>query len=59
MIGASMADHDKRDLVSIEDLSTAEILELFHHADEFRAKLRALGIELDDTRDGVKWRKVA
>ena len=41
MIGSSMADHDKRDLVSIEDLSTAEILELFHHADEFRANLRA------------------
>jgi aspartate carbamoyltransferase catalytic subunit len=36
-----MADLDKRDLVSIEDLSTAEILELFHHADEFRANLRA------------------
>ncbi len=35
-----MAEHDKRDLVSIEDLSTAEILELFHHADEFRANLR-------------------
>jgi len=36
-----MIDHGKRDLVSIEDLSTAEILELFHHADEFRANLRA------------------
>lgn len=36
-----MAEHDKRDLVSIEDLSIAEILELFHHADEFRANLRA------------------
>jgi aspartate carbamoyltransferase catalytic subunit len=36
-----MAEHEKRDLVSIEDLSTAEILELFHHADEFRANLRA------------------
>ncbi|MBS3063403.1 MAG: cysteine--tRNA ligase [Candidatus Diapherotrites archaeon] len=31
----------------------------FKKSDEFRAKLRALGIELDDTRDGVKWRKVA
>lgn len=41
MIAPSMADHGKRDLVSIEDLSTAEILELFHHADEFRANLRA------------------
>ena len=36
-----MAEHEKRDLVSIEDLSTAEILELFHHADEFRANLLA------------------
>jgi len=36
-----MADQEKRDLVSIEDLSGAEILELFHHADEFRANLRA------------------
>ncbi len=36
-----MAEFEKRDLVSIEDLSTAEILELFHHADEFRANLRA------------------
>lgn len=36
-----MADFEKRDLVSIEDLSTAEILELFHHADEFRANLLA------------------
>lgn len=36
-----MTDLEKRDLVSIEDLSTAEILELFHHADEFRGNLRA------------------
>ncbi len=36
-----MPDFEKRDLVSIEDLSTAEILELFHHADEFRANLLA------------------
>ncbi|HEB51903.1 MAG TPA: aspartate carbamoyltransferase catalytic subunit [bacterium] len=36
-----MAEHVKRDLVSIEDLSSAEILELFHHADEFRANLHA------------------
>ena len=32
---------EKRDLVSIEDLSTEEILELFQHADEFRDNLRA------------------
>jgi aspartate carbamoyltransferase catalytic subunit len=31
----------KRDLVSIEDLSTEEILELFLHADEFKANLTA------------------
>lgn len=36
-----MVERVKRDLVSIEDLSTAEILELFHHADEFRANLHA------------------
>lgn len=36
-----MGEQPKRDLVSIEDLSTAEILELFHHADEFRDNLRA------------------
>ena len=36
-----MLNQEKRDLVSIEDLSTAEILELFHHADEFRANLSA------------------
>ena len=36
-----MLEHEKRDLVSIEDLSTAEILELFRHADEFRANLHA------------------
>lgn len=41
MIHRSMADHVKRDLVSIEDLSSAEILELFHHADEFKANLHA------------------
>lgn len=41
MIRLSMVEHAKCDLVSIEDLSTAEILELFHHADEFRANLRA------------------
>ncbi len=41
MICASMDAHVKRDLVSIEDLSTAEILELFQHADEFRANLHA------------------
>lgn len=40
-MSASMAAHVKRDLVSIEDLSTAEILELFQHADEFRADLHA------------------
>ncbi|MGE3172961.1 MAG: aspartate carbamoyltransferase catalytic subunit [Planctomycetota bacterium] len=36
-----MPDPQKRDLVSIEDLSTDEILELFQHADEFRDNLRA------------------
>lgn len=41
MIGAPMAANAKRDLVSIEDLSTAEILELFQHADAYRADLRA------------------
>ncbi|MFK7742943.1 MAG: aspartate carbamoyltransferase catalytic subunit [Planctomycetota bacterium] len=41
MITKSMADRVKRDLVSIEDLSTDEILELFRHADEFRANLHA------------------
>lgn len=35
------APSQKRDLVSIEDLSTEEILELFHHADEFRDNLSA------------------
>lgn len=34
-----MAEIEKRDLVSIEDLSTDEILELFHHADAFRDNL--------------------
>jgi aspartate carbamoyltransferase catalytic subunit len=41
MMRSLMAAHVKRDLVSIGDLSTAEILELFHHADEFRANLHA------------------
>ena len=41
MMTAAMAAPRKRDLVSIEDLSTAEILELFQHADEFRANLHA------------------
>jgi len=36
-----MAETPKRDLVSIEDLSTDEIVELFHHADEFRDNLSA------------------
>ncbi len=36
-----MAEFQKRDLVSIEDLSTEEIVELFQHADEFRDNLRA------------------
>jgi aspartate carbamoyltransferase catalytic subunit len=36
-----VAETEKRDLVSIEDLSTGEILELFEHADEFRDNLRA------------------
>ncbi|MCC6783204.1 MAG: aspartate carbamoyltransferase catalytic subunit [Planctomycetes bacterium] len=31
----------KRDLVSIDDLSSAEIMELFRHANEFREDLRA------------------
>ncbi|MCA8977291.1 MAG: aspartate carbamoyltransferase catalytic subunit [Planctomycetes bacterium] len=34
-----MTDQEKRDLVSIDDLSTEEILELFHHAEEFRQNL--------------------
>ncbi len=41
MIPARMPDSDKRDLVSIEDLSTDEILELFEHADGFRQNLSA------------------
>ena len=36
-----MADPEKRDLVSIEDLSQDEIVELFQHADEFRDNLSA------------------
>lgn len=36
-----MADQEKRDLVSIDDLTTEEILELFQHADEFRENLTA------------------
>lgn len=36
-----MQAETKRDLVSIEDLSNEEILELFRHADEFRADLSA------------------
>lgn len=38
---ALVADPEKRDLVSIEDLSRDEILELFQHADGFRDNLRA------------------
>ena len=38
---AGASQEAKRDLVSIEDLSTDEILELFHHADQFRDNLRA------------------
>ncbi len=36
-----MGEGRKRDLVSIDDLSTEEIMELFRHADGFRADLRA------------------
>src|SRR5712671_820005 len=36
-----MAEQQKRDLVSIEDLSIGEILDLFRHADEFRENPRA------------------
>lgn len=36
-----MPELDKRDLVSINDLSTGEILELFRHADRFRDDLSA------------------
>ncbi|MCC6670537.1 MAG: aspartate carbamoyltransferase catalytic subunit [Planctomycetes bacterium] len=36
-----MATPEKRDLVSIDDLTCEEILELFRHADEFREDLRA------------------
>jgi aspartate carbamoyltransferase catalytic subunit len=36
-----MQKPSKRDLVSIDDLSQAEIMALFRHADEFRADLRA------------------
>lgn len=38
---AGAGGETKRDLVSIEDLSTEEILELFEHADQFRDNLRA------------------
>jgi len=34
-----LTESRKRDLVSIDDLSTEEILELFHHAEEFRQNL--------------------
>jgi aspartate carbamoyltransferase catalytic subunit len=36
-----MGAETKRDLVSIDDLSTGEILDLFQHADRFREDLRA------------------
>ncbi len=36
-----MTSDDKRDLVSIDDLSCEEIFELFRHADEFREDPRA------------------
>jgi len=36
-----VTEQRKRDLVSIEDLSVEEILELFRHADEFRDDLQA------------------
>src|SRR5919201_301254 len=36
-----MTSVEKRDLVSIDDLSVEEIYELFRHADEFREDLKA------------------
>ena len=36
-----MSNDEKRDLVSIDDLSSEEIYELFRHADEFKEDIRA------------------
>ena len=36
-----MTTESRRNLISIDDLSKAEIMELFRHADEFREDLQA------------------
>jgi aspartate carbamoyltransferase catalytic subunit len=41
MMPPAMSTSVKRDLISIDDLSTEEIAELFQHADSFREDLRA------------------
>lgn len=42
----------------IEERQTARKAKDFAHADEIRAKLLDMGIELKDTREGVKWKRV-
>ena len=42
----------------IEERQAARKAKDFAHADEIRAKLLDMGIELKDTREGVKWKRV-
>jgi cysteinyl-tRNA synthetase len=42
----------------IEERERARGERRFDHADEIRERLRRLGIALEDTRDGVRWRRV-
>ena len=42
----------------IEESQAARKAKDFAHADEIRAKLLDMGIELKDTREGVKWKRV-
>jgi cysteinyl-tRNA synthetase len=42
----------------IAERETARAGRDFQHADQIREKLRALGIALEDSKDGVRWRRV-
>ena len=42
----------------ISERSEAKIAKDYARADEIRKKLIDMGIEIEDTRQGVKWKKV-
>ena len=56
IIGEKINGTRQRVAQAIEERNAARKAKDFTRADEIREKLTALGIELEDTRDGTRWK---